>query len=331
MSPNRWTGIRVLAVLLIVAGIVASVAFGIRSFRTFLVLQSAYEVGVPAASSVRPWMTVAYITDLYRIPHQDLVASTGMSAATPPDTVLRDIADDLGISRIDMVRTVQSAIAEFGVATPDDAVGEADEPDGLADTFLAALLTFGYPALALVLLLGAIGAPVPTGVATVLAGSLVAGGAMSWTLAATIAVAASVTGDLIGFGIGRFASDRFIERHGHLLGYAGSRKQRIEWLFRRWGGVTVLLTRTLVSHLSSLASLLAGLSRYGLAVFLLYATVGRLLWTAAYLGLGYFVGNELAAASGFLGSLTGFIVSIAIAIAASAYLVRSTPKAATTL
>ncbi|MHA1547360.1 MAG: DedA family protein [Alphaproteobacteria bacterium] len=329
--PERSTFLRVLAVLLIVAGLFGSLAFGTRSYRTFLILQSAHEVGVPAASAVRPWMTVGYVSEAYRIPPPKLVAGLGLPAETSPDTALRDVADDRGISYIDIVKMVQSAIADSGVAVPDDPGVEADDDGGLTDAFLTALLTFGYPALALVLLLGAIGAPVPTGVTTVLAGSLAAGEAMTWPLAFAIASGASVTGDVVGYSVGRLAGERFVVRHGHLLGYAGSRKQRVEWLFRRWGGVTVLLTRTLVSHLSSLASLLAGLSRYSLALFLVYAAVGRLLWTAAYLGLGYFVGNELAAASGFLGSLTGLFISLAAAIAAAAYLAGLKPKAVATL
>src|SRR5690606_26514612 len=106
--------------------------------------------------------------------------------------------------------------------------------------------------------------------------------------------------------------DAFIARYGRFVGYTGRNRERVERLFGRWGGATVLLTRTLVSHLSSVASLLAGLSRYALTPFLVWAAAGRIIWTAAYLGLGYFIGNDLGAASGFLTNLTGLVLSVAL-------------------
>lgn len=97
--------------------------------------------------------------------------------------------------------------------------------------------------------------------------SRAAGEAITWPLAFAIAVVSSFAGDVVGYSVGRLTGERFIVRHGHLLGYAGFPKQKVEWLFRRWGGVAIPLTRTLVSHLSSLANFLAGLSRYSLAFF----------------------------------------------------------------
>jgi len=40
--------------------------------------------------------------------------------------------------------------------------------------------------------------------------------------------------------------------------------------------------------------------------------LGRLLWTSAYLGLGYAVGSDPEAATGFLANLSGLLVSLAV-------------------
>ncbi len=78
----------------------------------------------------------------------------------------------------------------------------------------------------------------------------------------------------------------------------------------------MFVTRTFVSYLSSVASLLAGVSRYRLAKFVAVAVVGRLMWTAAYLGLGYVIGADLDAATGFLSNLSGFLLcGIALVVA----------------
>lgn len=147
---------------------------------------------------------------------------------------------------------------------------------------------------------------------------------MSWAWAATVAVTASVLGDAAGYGLGRVLSREFLEHHGRWLGYTAARRARVALLFDRWGGLGVLLSRTLVSHLSAVLNLLAGASRYRLSAFLVLTVIGRMLWTSAYLGLGYAVGASLEAAAGFLANLSMFLISLAVLLAsAAAALVRS--------
>lgn len=47
-----------LLVLLAVLSAIAAALLGLRTYRTLAVLVSAYEVGVPQASRIRPWMTL---------------------------------------------------------------------------------------------------------------------------------------------------------------------------------------------------------------------------------------------------------------------------------
>jgi len=49
-----------------------------------------------------------------------------------------------------------------------------------------------------------------------------------------------------------------------------------------------------------------------LTAFLALTVLGRLLWTSAYLGLGYAVGSDPEAATGFLANLSGLLVSLAV-------------------
>jgi membrane-associated protein len=312
----------IVALVLLLAGLVGAHQFGWRSYGSFLALRSAYELGAPSVSTLRAWMTLAYVASAYGVGLDRLRAGLKLPPDTSPQTPLYEVGEVLGEPRFDIVRATQAVIAAE-VATAVEKGGGASDQSG--DTFLAALLTYSYPVLGLILLLGAIGAPVPTGFATVLAGVLSADGTMDWLLASAVAVTASVAGDAVGYAIGRLAGEGFVARHGHLFGYSGERKTRIEWLFRRWGGVTVLLTRTLVSHLSSLASLLAGLSSYALATFMGYAVVGRVLWTAAYFGAGYYVGSDIEASGSFLANLTGLLIFASLAVL-SAHHLLSRPR-----
>jgi membrane protein DedA with SNARE-associated domain len=307
-------GSPILTVVMVLATL-ASVVFGARSYVSFLLLRSAYEAGRPQVSSLRGWMTLDLVAATYHVPADELIARLGLPPATGRNESLMAIADRRGVSRFDFVRQVQRAIGAIARLTE----GEQKSSGGLADRVLAAVLAYGYPALAAILLVGAAGAPLPTGLVAVLAGSLASLGQIKWLPAAAIAVVASIIGDAIAFLIGRMVSERFLLARGRWIGFSPERFKRAQVLFARWGGLTVLLSRTLASQLSSLISLLAGLSRYPWPAFLLFATAGRLAWTAAYLGLGYAIGSDIDAASQFLANLTGLLAALAAVIVACIY------------
>jgi membrane protein DedA with SNARE-associated domain len=106
------------------------------------------------------------------------------------------------------------------------------------------------------------------------------------------------------------------------------RQVRAEALFDRWGAPTILLSRTLISHLSSIVSLLAGLHRYRIHAFLTIALLGRLIWTAAYVGLGYTLAGDVDAATDFLKNLTGLLVSVSLLAASTLLALSGAPGSA---
>jgi len=124
---------------------------------------------------------------------------------------------------------------------------------------------------------------------------------------------------MVAYGVGRAVSEDFLARHGGWIGYSAERKHHIQSLLLKWGGVTVIISRTLTSSLSSVVSLLAGVSRYRFSHFLGFALVGRLIWTSAYLGLGYSIGNNIDAASQFLANLSGLLIALGVLIVATVY------------
>jgi membrane protein DedA with SNARE-associated domain len=302
----------------------ASIFFGLRSYSSYLLLRSAYEAGRPQVSSLRAWMTLDHVAATYRVPLNELIPRLGLPPDTSRDESLKAIADKRGVARFDFVRQVQRVL---GQSAP---VPESDQSsDGLTDRILSALLIYGYPALAATLLLGAIGLPLPIGVAAVLAGSLAALGSLRWQWAGVIAVTASFAGDMIAYGIGRAVSDNFLARHGRWIGYSPQRRDSIQMLLQRWGGITVVVSRTLTSSLSSVVSIFAGVSRYRVAHFLGFALFGRLIWTTAYLGLGFWIGGNIEAASQFLGNLSGLLIALGVLVVSIAYWAGIKPSQAT--
>ena len=88
-----------------------------------------------------------------------------------PNTSLKSLADRERLSRSVYAQRVQRAIAEIA---PKVVPGRTSKTSGwfgtIGDEVLTALLVYGYPVLGLILFLGAIGLPLPDGVATTIAG-----------------------------------------------------------------------------------------------------------------------------------------------------------------
>jgi membrane protein DedA with SNARE-associated domain len=304
---------RRVALAVFILSMLATLWFGLRSYGSFQLLRSAYAAGAPKTSSIRPWMTITFVAVTYRISTVALIERLGLPPGTDPNTSLKSLAERVGLSSYQYTQYVQRAVADL---VSSDGSDRTSETSGwlklVGDKVLTALLVYGYPVLALTLLLGAIGLPLPDGLATTVAGSLAAQGRMNWVLAAIIIVTASVLGDVVGYGLGRLLGREVLERYGRWLGYTPARHARVQLLFDRWGSLTVFITRTFVSYLSSIASLMAGVSHYRLIKFLAIAMLGRVMWTSAYLGLGYSIGGDLEAATAFLTNLSGFLLSLVV-------------------
>jgi len=319
MSPGL---VRRIAVAFLIAATLSSALFGVRTYRSFQLLHSAYAAGSPMTSSIRPWMTLAYVAAAYQVPEAALLERLELVPTTDPRTSLRSLAQEAGLPLIGYVQVVQRAIAGIASSVRSDSAGaDSNWLAAIGDAFLAAVLTYGYPALGLIIFLGSFGLPLPHGIAVTVAGSLAAQGKIDWLWAGAATAAASVLGDIAGYALGRVLDRGVLERRGRWLGYTRERALRIKRLFEQWGVWTLLITRTFVSYLSPAVNLLAGAAGYRLTVFLALTLLGRLLWTSAYLGLGYAVGSDPEAASGFLANLSGLLVSLAVL--AASWLVAS--------
>jgi hypothetical protein len=197
-SP-RFTWGRKVAVIVCIIATLLSGLFGLRTYGSFLLLRSAYEAGAPRTSSIRPWMTLAYVAAAYRMPNSVLIDHLGLPPGTDPNDSLKTVAERAGLSPYAYTQRVQRVIADIAPSVRSNGSNETPGWFGaIGEQILTALLVYGYSALGLTLLLGAIGLPLPDGIATTVAGSLAAQGRMNWLWAGTITVVASVLGDGIG-------------------------------------------------------------------------------------------------------------------------------------
>jgi len=300
----------------LVLSLVAGAYFSIKTYKTFSVLQHARALDIPDAGNIRAWMTIDYIAKAYGTSSERLLEELALPSETDRGETLRTLSEQAGMEPLAYVQRAQDALARLDAAQPPEPAA-AEDAGWLAqatDAIFSALLLYGYPVLFTVLFLGALGLPVPAGPLATVAGSLAMQGELNWALVCALSVAASVSGDLTGYAAGRVMTPGFLDRWGRWIGYTKANRQRLDALYARWGGLTLILTRSLVAYIGAIASILAGAGRYRLDRFVALSVIGRLLWTAPYFGLGYTVGSDLEIASGFLGYLSLLLIAGAVAI-----------------
>lgn len=313
--------IRRAAAFVMVLATLSAVFFGLRTYSSYLLLRSAAEAGAPKTSAIRAWMSLGYVAGRFNTSEAVLKDRLGIAVSTPADTTLIALAETSGVTRFSYIQRVQKAVADGAFSEAQSpAVEPRDWLSRITEDVLSALVAYGYPVLAATLLLGAIGLPVPTAFSVIVAGSMSSLGHLNVVAAGIIAVACSVLGDGVAYQLGRSMSPQFVEQRGWMLGLNAERQERGARFFTHWGAIAILVSRTLVSHLSSVVSFLAGSSRYSPARFVAVATAGRVTWTGAYLALGYLIGGHVEAAADFLGYLSGLLIALVVSVASAVFL-----------
>jgi membrane protein DedA with SNARE-associated domain len=179
----------------------------------------------------------------------------------------------------------------------------------MREQVLAALAHYGSPALFVVVLVSAIGVPLPVTLLLIVTGSLVAQGAMNLWWAIAIASVGQVAGDQIGYGIGRWGGKKLIARFGGLIGHA-DRIERLDEKARHWGGAGVFFSRWLVTTLGPWINLASGAGGYSWLRFTVWDFLGETFGAVLYVWLGLVFSDRVQELSAILGDLTWAIMGI---------------------
>lgn len=173
----------------------------------------------------------------------------------------------------------------------------------------------GYFALVLLMLLENIFPPIPSELIMPFAGFAAAKGDINPIGAVVAGSAGSLLGALawygVGFGLGTERLKRFTTRYGRWLTISESDVDRAQQWFERYGGAAVCIGR-LIPAVRSVISCPAGIARMGLVRFLLWSTVGTVVWTSVLTGLGYILGSRFNEVDRWLQPVSLAIVALAV-------------------
>jgi undecaprenyl-diphosphatase len=168
----------------------------------------------------------------------------------------------------------------------------------------------GYPLLAGLILGESAGLPLPGETALIAAGGLAAAGHLALPFVILVAAAAAVTGDTLGYLLGRRRGRAFLMRGGFMAAHRRHAIERADWFFERYGTATVFFGRW-IPGLRVVAALTAGAARMPWRRFALANATGALAWAATVSTLAMLVGpagSAFLALGGLgLGAVTGAV------------------------
>ena len=156
-----------------------------------------------------------------------------------------------------------------------------------------ALIDYGYIIVFCAIMIESMGVPFP-GETTLLVASAYAASTGALSIFGVIACAAggAMTGDSLGYWIGREGGRRLIRRYGKYVGLTDLRYERVQGYLKRHGGKAVFFGR-FVSVARTWIAVLVGAHHLNYLQFLLYDILGAIAWATLYGSLGYVFGSNL--------------------------------------
>src|SRR4030095_1329208 len=149
--------------------------------------------------------------------------------------------------------------------------------------------------------------PFPGTLIVVAAGAFSRQDILTWHTTALTALLCVILGDCLSYGMGYYARDAILRRFQRLEKWS-----QAEETFNRWGGMSVLLTRFLITGIAVPVNLIAGTSKYPFKQFFLYDLFGETIWIFGYGGLGYLFGTQWEEVGELLGNISGLLLGVVI-------------------
>jgi undecaprenyl-diphosphatase len=153
-----------------------------------------------------------------------------------------------------------------------------------------------------------IGLLVPAEATVLVAAFLVAEGVFTLESVLSATILGALTGDQLGYLLGRYGGTRFVTRGGRPGRVWARYEPRATAMFRRRTIVAVTLAR-FVSFLRTLMPWFAGMTKMPWPRFFLFDLLGVVGWGAASVAAGYLAGESWEALAKWLGRASAILVA----------------------
>jgi membrane protein DedA with SNARE-associated domain len=192
---------------------------------------------------------------------------------------------------------------------------------GLLAQLAPVLDHYGYLAVGGFITLEDFGIPVP-GETILIAAAVYAGaGRLNIVAVGLVAVLAAVAGDNIGYAVGFFGGRALVLRFGKYVGLTSQRLDKAEGFFDRYGGVVVAGAR-FIEGLRQANGIVAGTIRMPWPRFVIFNTLGAVLWVVAWASAGYLAGDHITAIYDAVSRYSLYLL-VALAVVVAALIIRA--------
>jgi membrane protein DedA with SNARE-associated domain len=175
----------------------------------------------------------------------------------------------------------------------------------MSDFLLTQIINYGAPILGAVVFFAALGIPLPATAIVIAVGAFCREGFLPWHTTGLVALVCVVLGDCLGYGLGYYVRGPVMRRFGN-----SDRWIKAENFFQSSAGMSIFLTRFLVTGIASPVNIIAGTSNISFRTFFLYDLAGESIWVFGYGGLGYLFGSQWEVVSEFISNFGGLILGL---------------------
>ncbi len=175
--------------------------------------------------------------------------------------------------------------------------------------------SLGYLGIGLLMFLENLFPPIPSELIMPLAGFTVAQGKLEFVYVVVAGVVGTVLGALPWYYAGKFLGEenlgKLADKHGRWLAISSEDIAKAAKWFDRHDGQAVFLCR-LVPGVRTLISIPAGLSGMPLVPFLIYSTLGTVLWIWLLTYAGYVLGSNYQLVEAYIDPISKLVLLVLI-------------------
>lgn len=150
---------------------------------------------------------------------------------------------------------------------------------------------YGYFGVFFILLLEMIGIPFPAETTLTISGIEWTQGAFKLVPLLIAATVGNAIGSVVAYWIGRLLGRPVIVRWGRYVGITGKRLDKANVMFQKYQATVVLFSK-FIAGIRVLVPYLAGINKMSFGLFTMYTTVSAVVWSAAFVILGRYIGIE---------------------------------------
>jgi membrane protein DedA with SNARE-associated domain len=179
----------------------------------------------------------------------------------------------------------------------------------------------GYSVVFASVLAQQLGLPVPAMIVLLAAGAVAGIGILNFGVCVALAVVATVLGDLVWYVLGRRYGSKFLGLLCRISLEPDSCVERTGNVYWKYGTLSLVFAK-FVPGLSTVVMPLAGKFKLPASRFLLFDTLGAVLWTVSYMAIGWLFRAQLERVGEWLQRLGAWFALLAIVVFALYLLLR---------